>query len=429
MHKTSGLRLEWLNHSWLLMSPLTWFDNRTLFGCQCMLATLFAIAFLWLRHTYPRIRGVRQVTWGFLLGIPCAAIMMMQGYLAPFLSVTLANLLALAVFLCLYDGTVRFLGARSYVKVLAGLSVISLGVTYFFSDVRPNVVPRIVAMGLICAAIRGTTAWALLERSEYDRAMRLPDWGARELLGSFLVLLVVICLQRVAVIVVQGVPKGFIEQNSIQTSTMALNVLFIAVSGLCFLVMASQDLIARSQEESEKDSLSGAWNRRGIEAKLTQELKRCNRSRQRLSIALVDIDRFKTINDTHGHTTGDIAIRETARAMGTRLREIDYLGRYGGDEFLVVLPLTVMENAAIVAERLSEAVTGLNVLRDGQRLTLSIGLTEASPDDDAITLIARADEALYQAKSAGRDCIRVVAPLSTFPETSPGYSPRVSAES
>jgi hypothetical protein len=80
-----------------------------------MLATLFAIAFLWLRHTYPRIRGVRQVTWGFLLGIPCAAIMMMQGYLAPFLSVTLANLLALAVFLCLYDGTVRFLGARSYV--------------------------------------------------------------------------------------------------------------------------------------------------------------------------------------------------------------------------------------------------------------------------------------------------------------------------
>jgi diguanylate cyclase (GGDEF)-like protein len=218
------------------------------------------------------------------------------------------------------------------------------------------------------------------------------------------------------------------QRNAFQTSTMTLNVMYIAVFGLCFLLMSSQELLAQSQEESLRDSLSGTLNRRGIEARLALELKRCNRAGQRLSVALVDLDWFKAINDTLGHAAGDRALRAVAEAMETRLREFDSLGRYGGDEFLVVLPNTILKHAAAVAERLRAAVGESAASSNGEQLTLSIGITEASPEDDAITLIARADEALYQAKSAGRDCWRAVAPAIGSPEETPGYAARMQAE-
>jgi diguanylate cyclase (GGDEF)-like protein len=188
-------------------------------------------------------------------------------------------------------------------------------------------------------------------------------------------------------------------------------------------------MILQSQEESEKDLLSGAFNRRGIESRLTIELKRSNRSNQRLSVALVDIDDFKSINDQFGHAQGDLAIREVSMAISRSLRDGDYLGRYGGDEFLIILPITASNHAAIAAERIGRAVNKLAPVGGGRGLTLSIGLTEASPDDDAITLIARADEALYRAKSDGRDCLRAVLPLTTYPDAPASQPARAATQS
>jgi len=217
-------------------------------------------------------------------------------------------------------------------------------------------------------------------------------------------------------LLILGIPGSGIQRSALQTTTGLLSVAYIGVYGLCFLAMAGHELITRSQEESERDLLSGALNRRGIEARLATELKRSNRSGQKLSVALVDIDHFKSINDRYGHGTGDAAIRAVSLAISKSLRDVDYLGRYGGDEFLILLPMTSCHQATIASGRLSRSVNELTFLEETRRLSLSIGITEASPEDDAISLIARADEALYQAKSDGRNCMRIVMPMTTFPD-------------
>jgi diguanylate cyclase (GGDEF)-like protein len=407
------------------MSLLSWFDNRTLYGCQCMLAVMFAIVFLWMGRVYPSVRGIRSMACAFLVGIPCTFLLLSRGHISDFLSVVVADLLSAVCFILLYDGIVRYVGRRPRLGLVVGASAISACIVYYSTEVRPNLVLRIVAMGLVAALIRGLTGWELL-RGPGGRAGRTNGGsailrsnsgsGVTRFFGVFLTALAGLGVLRVAMIVVFGAPESVMQRNAIQTSTMLLSVAYIGVYGLCFLTMAGHEMILRSQEESEKDLLSGAFNRRGIESRLTIELKRSNRSNQRLSVALVDIDDFKSINDQFGHAQGDAAIRYVSMAISKSLRDGDYLGRYGGDEFLIILPMTASNHATIATERISRAVNNLSPVGGERGLTLSIGLTEASPDDDAITLIARADEALYRAKSDGRDCLRAVLPQTTYPD-------------
>ena len=417
------------------MSLLTWFDNRTLYGCQCMLAVMFAIVFLWMGRVYPTVRGIRSMAYAFLVGIPCTFLLLSRGHISDFLSVIVADLLSAVCFILLYDGIVRFLGGQPRIGLVVGVSVVSVCVVYYSTAVRPNLVLRIVAMGLVAALIRGLTGWELLRRPvgrasrDLDRSANLSSGGVKRFFGVFLATLSGLGVLRVGMIVVFGAPVSVMQRNAVQTSTLLLSVAYIGVYGLCFLTMAGHEMILQSQEESEKDLLSGAFNRRGIESRLTIELKRSNRSNQRLSVALVDIDDFKSINDQFGHAQGDLAIREVSMAISRSLRDGDYLGRYGGDEFLIILPITASNHAAIAAERIGRAVNKLAPVGGGRGLTLSIGLTEASPDDDAITLIARADEALYRAKSDGRDCLRAVLPLTTYPDAPASQPARAATQS
>jgi len=391
------------------MSPLSWFDNRTLFGCQCMLVVMFAFVFLWVHRAYPSIRGIRSTVFGYLVGVPCTLLMVARGHIPGFLSISVGNLLAMISLLCLYDGTARFIGGRRWLRELIILSGAGLAVVVYYSEIRSDIVPRIVAMALVFAAFRLPLAWELIRLSSGS-----ANRGTMRFLGAFLAVLGLFNLYRAGMTLAYGAPENFMERNAVQTTTLVTTVLYIGVSGLCFLVMAAHELIAKSVEASERDPLSGVLNRRGIEGRLKQELERSERGRQRLSLALVDIDHFKKINDTQGHAAGDAAIREVASAMARQLRTSDALGRYGGDEFLVVLPMTMASEAVVVAERLNEAVNGLESQGLNLGLTLSLGITEASPDDDAISLLARADEALYQAKSAGRNCMRTALPERTF---------------
>jgi len=403
------------------MSLLSWFDNRTLYACQCMLAVMFAVLFLWMGRAFPSVRGIRSVAGAFLVGIPCTFLLAARGHIPDLYSVALANLLAAGCFILLYNGIVRFVGGRVRLGLVCGASAIAAGVVFYFSEVQPSIAPRIVAMGLAAALIRGLTAWELL-RVSWVAAKPGASRSATRFFGITLALMAGFGFVRAALTAVLGAQNSLMQHNTAQTSQMLLNVAFIGVNGLCFLTMAGHELILRSQDESEKDLLSGALNRRGIESRLGSELKRSSRSLQRLSVALVDIDNFKAINDRYGHAAGDSAVREVSLALSNTLRDGDHLGRFGGDEFLVILPMTAANQAAIAAERLRRAVGNLHALGGDKRLTLSIGITEASPDDDAITLIARADEALYEAKSGGRDCLRTKLPETTFPNGLPGQT-------
>ena len=153
------------------------------------------------------------------------------------------------------------------------------------------------------------------------------------------------------------------------------------------------------------DSLTGAMNRRRILELGGNEISRAHRHGAELSLLILDADHFKEINDRNGHTAGDQVLKGMVERWKRALRAHDLIGRIGGEEFCIVLPVVGPDNAARVAEKLRAAVADLPFAFEGQllRATVSIGLATLAPGDDLPALMRRADTALYQAKEAGRD--------------------------
>lgn len=155
------------------------------------------------------------------------------------------------------------------------------------------------------------------------------------------------------------------------------------------------DLLQRLRDAARTDALTGLANRRGLTEELEREIVRARRARVPLTVAIVDIDHFKLYNDAHGHQAGDRLLREAAAAWRDQLRATDTLGRYGGEEFVAVLPQCPAAEGETLIERLRDA-TPLGV-------TCSAGVASLESDESSQTLLARADAALYRAKLEGRD--------------------------
>jgi diguanylate cyclase (GGDEF)-like protein len=174
-------------------------------------------------------------------------------------------------------------------------------------------------------------------------------------------------------------------------------------------ILDLQDALRR---QATHDGLTGLMNRHSILARLSEEIARHNRERQPLSLLMVDLDRFKSVNDTYGHLAGDAVLSEAAARMSAVSRCYDGLGRYGGEEFMVVLPGCDLAAAMAQAERLREAIGVLPFAIPNRDLsvTCSIGVAVADGGGPQ-ALIRHADGALYQAKAQGRN--RVVAPAVT----------------
>lgn len=162
-------------------------------------------------------------------------------------------------------------------------------------------------------------------------------------------------------------------------------------------------------EASHRDGLTGIHNRRYIEEAVAKEFSRVQRYGGTLSIILFDLDNFKTINDTHGHLTGDEVLRSAAKSIGAGVRTTDTFGRYGGEEFMALLPATNIDGAMILAERLRNHLASLPVIHGGLTVsvTVSAGVAEWQPNMQRYeNLIKAADQALYRAKEQGRNCVR-----------------------
>ena len=163
----------------------------------------------------------------------------------------------------------------------------------------------------------------------------------------------------------------------------------------------------RIEELAELDELTGTSNRRSIMRTLEDEIARCARNGSSCAVALIDLDHFKRINDIYGHPIGDEALRTFAIGMFANLRSIDRFGRYGGEEFLLVLPDLSQDQAIRALERLRAIIADLDwsAFSPGMQVTISAGVTTLKPRENSDTLLARADGALYTAKAKGRNRI------------------------
>lgn len=172
------------------------------------------------------------------------------------------------------------------------------------------------------------------------------------------------------------------------------------------------------EELSQRDPLTGLFNRRHLMQRLEEELARTRRGHPLVAV-MIDLDRFKRVNDESGHAVGDALLGKISEALGRSVRATDVLGRYGGDEFVVLLPDTDAAQAQTVAERMVSAVREAGLAFDGRRpVTASIGVAVATAQDDPRKLLARADEATYAAKSHHGDRVSCESDVIPIPRAS-----------
>ncbi|MEA2463479.1 MAG: hypothetical protein QOJ98_1226 [Acidobacteriota bacterium] len=199
------------------------------------------------------------------------------------------------------------------------------------------------------------------------------------------------------------------EQASLAARTSLFATAFADQIALALTNLRMQETL---RTRALRDSLTGLYNRRYMEEALTRELQRARQEQTRTGVVVVDVDHFKLFNDTYGHGGGDALLTQLARVMQSAFDGDEFICRYGGDEFVIVVPDTTAEELRVRAEQLSVAVRDLRINADGRVLgsaTISTGIAVAPEHANSVEgLIAAADRALYEAKTAGRD--RVACP-------------------
>ncbi len=211
------------------------------------------------------------------------------------------------------------------------------------------------------------------------------------------------------------------EAPQLNTSELSFKTTFAAQVGLSIANIRLRDAL---RTQSVRDELTGLYNRRYLEEVLEREVRRAARAAQSLGVLMIDLDHFKTFNDTYGHDAGDAVLRETGAALARGIRAEDFVCRFGGEEFVVILPTANLEATCARAERLRLKMKELTVLHQGRSmgmLTVSIGVAVfpehgLSPKE----LMAAADAALYEAKHRGRDQVSVALLKSVEEATAPG---------
>lgn len=189
---------------------------------------------------------------------------------------------------------------------------------------------------------------------------------------------------------------------------------------------ALEEALKTVQQMATTDMLTGLLNRREMQELLDKELKLVSRDGTPLTVALIDIDHFKQVNDRFGHQGGDAALRGLARHATTQIRQVDKLARWGGEEFLLMLPGVGHGEALVALERLRTSTETLRIEDQALlTLTLSVGLAQASEGESLDALVERADQALYKAKHAGRNRCQVAGSSTGRhpppPSPPPGY--------
>ena len=382
------------------MSLIASVDVGTLLGCQIVLTLIYAIVFCCMKVFYPYLRGAGSVALAFFVATIANVLLLLSGSLPDFFSIVVSHCFLLSAFVLFYTGVLHFFKSPRRIRYAWALTVVASILTIYLNLSHDSTRALTYVIAISFFLVRGVIALEIF-RQAADRIFL-------KIFAFLMAAYAIFALNRVYFLLVLGHPPSPQQRQILQTVSVLLSVSFVFLIGLSFLLMLCSDLLTLVKDESERDLLCGVLNRRGIEQKLDTELKRAGRIGQNLAIALIDIDHFKAINDHAGHAAGDAALRDLVSAISGRLRPHDLLGRFGGDEVLLILPHTSSSEAFTISSRIEQSVRELSIPGEAIPLTISIGLTQAATGEIVGPLLARADKALYNAKNAGRNCCRVL---------------------
>lgn len=338
-------------------------------------------------------KGIRTVAVANLTNAIGMMLVSFRGAVSPWVTVVLANYLILFGTVLHYVGICRFLSSRCSRSVVVFSSLPVLVLFPYYTFIKDDLVVRLVVMSL-CAALL-ISAGSLLLLKLHKSAYRQSSFFLSIVTGVYALVLII----RAGGVILYP-PANVFTQNFIMVFHGL--VLFIAsllwTSGFSFMV--GQRLQVDLDELSTVDSLTRLTNRRGMNRLLEAEFARTTRSHSGFSVLLVDVDKFKSINDKYGHYIGDIVLQQIANTMKGFVREQDFVSRWGGEEFLILLPATGLNEATHVGERLCRNVEQetFRVESKVMPLTISIGVASSDGCVSLHEIYKNADQALYKAK-------------------------------
>jgi len=378
-------------------------DSRTLVVVTLLMALVMAAAHLLTWHVNRGIRSLRYAVVCDVLVAVAVLLVAMRGPEPSLWTMAATNAAFVGAFVSIY------LAIRSFTKShVPGSWVAALVMVY----------ASLIALSIAAGSINGRLATAtgfvcamcLLCGVDLLRNAR---WAVRTSAGVVgLVFLghAAFAGLRSAFTILETPLPDLLAPSMVQSLGFLEAIGAMLAFGIGFIVMTTERLQADLRQAATYDSLTGIFNRSAFLALAESTFARAHRSGEAFALLLIDIDHFKRINDSFGHQAGDAVLRAFTAAVTAELRQGDVFGRYGGEEFCVLLPGTRMEGALIVAERLRVALRDLLVEHEGNVISTSVSIGAADTRDAPHTfdeMLAEADRALYRAKATGRD--RVVA--------------------
>ena len=374
-------------------------DLPTLVTVVSFLALLLAgvLAAMWLRSRN-EVDGIGLWAASIPLMVLSTPLFMLQES-HPLVHVIFANTALLVGVVVMNAGMLRFYGLvpPRPAWILAGVLTI-VAILAWYTIVQPHFTLRLTMMSLLYTILFGSMCWVPLR---YGRG----SLGSLITAVAFSVTSIACLLRLTSVVVNLDRPVNMLDPGILQAVYLGSYMVSVLLGSIGFILLLNERLRDIIEFNGSHDALTGVLNRGAFFARARAMFDESRRLDRPLSVALLDLDHFKRINDGYGHAVGDHVLREFCRSVRRALRPTDIMGRYGGEEFVLLLPDMANDGSAALAQRVRAALKPSGEL---PAYTASIGVATLGPHTASIDeLLNDADKALYRAKSKGRDRVEV----------------------
>ncbi len=369
-------------------------DPRTVVLLAGVMSSFMALIMFSLQRSYPpSIKGLGEWGVALLLVTVGSTLAFGLGSLPNFMSITLPRLLFPAGLFLGYVGAQRFFGQTPRYWPWVALIAFTVAVQMWFTFGEPNFAARLRVSGALSVCL--FVAFVNLLRKQGMNSF------AKILTMGVLLCMCAIVSMRLLTALFWPVGTNIYDSSPHHMLYLSALSVFILLLSVSVVLMAAERMHTEMAYLASHDSLTNALTRRHMNEVCSMELDRSQRSGHSMALLIMDLDHFKAINDTFGHQRGDRVLVDFVRKVNVLLRRPDQLGRFGGEEFVVLLPETSLPEALGVAERIRAACAEVDT---EPSCTVSIGVATNSQGNDTVdTLIARADAAVYRAKTNGRN--------------------------
>jgi len=338
-------------------------------------------------------RGVGAALLANLCGAVGIMLRLFADQLPGFLTTILSNILLLTASSLFYIALSQFAGFPYNKAIVIGVIATVLYFLVYFTYWQDDMGKRIITHSL------GSVAIAFLLINQLWRIQKTPlRFSATLMLVSFLVYGMFLMIRTISIVLNPPQAQDTINLNPVQSATYLLSFALSFFWSMGFILMVSQRLRNDLMEVATIDVLTRIPNRRATQAFLEKELSRAQRNQSEFTIFLIDIDNFKQVNDRWGHSVGDYVLVKTASIFQSMIRKQDWVGRWGGEEFLFIVPGSC--DAEVLAERVRSEIASSRYSHGAASfgITVSIGVACAKQSDQIDQILKKADRALYRAK-------------------------------